>query len=493
MDLADSLRTIRKRARSIVLCVLLALGASLAYTLLAQPVYSASIRLFISTTDAAGGSSSAYNGGLFSQQRAKSYADLVSTPALAQSVADQLGSGITPAQVAGAISASAVPDTVLLEVTVSGPRPKEAQAIANAVGRQFPLLVQELEKPPAGGVSPVKISLVQPAGLPTSPVSPDPVRNLGGALVLGLLLGVGIAVIRERLDNTVKDEGDVRALTDAPSLGRISFFPDADKSPLIVHEQPGSLRAEEFRHLRTNLRFVNTTGQVQAIVVTSSVPSEGKSTTVSNLAITLAEAGMRVALIEGDLRRPKVAEYLGLEGAVGLTNVLIGQLSLTDALQQWGDGNLTVLPSGPIPPNPSELLGSSAMADVIEKLRSDFDIVLIDAPPLLPVTDASILAGSTSGVVLIARAGVTKRDQLTKSFETLAVVQAPVLGFVVNAVQRSRKEEAYGGYYGYRAEDEKDTSRTATHARTVTPPRRDTTSTEYASGPVAAGRHDRTR
>lgn len=456
MELADALRALRKRVVLVVTCVLLAAGAALAYTLIAPPLYSANIRLFISTTDAAGGSSSALNGSLFSQQRAKSYADLISTPALAEAVTDQLGPRFTAEQVGGSIRANAVPDTVLLDVTATDGDPRRAQAIANAVGRQFPALVQELEKPSTGGPSPVKISLVQPAGLPTRPVSPDPVRNLGAGLMLGLLLGVGLAVLRDRMDNTVKEDSDLRALAKAPSLGRISFFEGAPDHPLVIQEEPGSLRAEEFRHLRTNLRFVNLSGQVNSIVVSSSVPGEGKSTTVCNLALTLAEAGVRVALVEGDLRRPKVAEYLGLEGAVGLTNVLIGQVPLHDALQRWGDGGLLVLPSGPTPPNPSELLGSARMVEVLDQLRSEVDIVLLDAPPLLPVTDAAVLAGITNGVLLVVRAAVTKRDQLAKSLETLEVVQAPVLGFVLNAARRSREEDAYGGYYGYRSEDRSD-------------------------------------
>jgi capsular exopolysaccharide synthesis family protein len=444
VDLADSLRTIRKGARVIALCVLLGLGAALLYTFVASPVYSTSIQLFITTSDAAGGSAAALNGGVFAQQRTKSYVNLAEGPSLAKAVADKLGGEYTPAEVADTIQANAAEGTVLLTVAVSTDRPKKAQTIANAIGQQFPKLVDQLEKPSGGGASLVKVGLVQPAALPTSPVSPDPVRNLGAGFLLGLIIGVAIAVARERFDTTAKDESDIHEVIEAPGLGRISHFGDADRSPLVAHDEPGSLCAEEFRRLRTNLQALNTTGRAQSIVLTSAVPGEGTSTTVANLAITLAEAGMRVALVDADLRRPRVAARLGLLGSVGLTDVLVRQAAPAEVMQSWGDGDLMVLPSGPLPSNPSELVGSAAMADLIGHLRSEFDVVLIVAPPLLPVTDASVLAGAADGVVLVTRIGVTRRAELVEALASLELVRSPLLGFVVNGVRDARKQDPYG-------------------------------------------------
>ncbi|MDX6212189.1 MAG: tyrosine-protein kinase, partial [Frankiales bacterium] len=185
------------------------------------------------------------------------------------------------------------------------------------------------------------------------------------------------------------------------------------------------------------------------IVITSSIPQEGKSTTTANLAITLAQAGLKVVLVEADLRRPKLMQYLGVEGAVGLTSVLIGRVTLDDALQPWGNGSLMVLPSGPTPPNPSELLGSQGMAELIASLEQQADIVLVDAPPLLPVTDAAVLAKICDGALLIVRHGTTTREQVTRAAESLRVVDAHLIGNVLNMAP-AKGPDAYGYGYAYR-------------------------------------------
>jgi len=227
-----------------------------------------------------------------------------------------------------------------------------------------------------------------------------------------LLLGVGLAMLRETLDTTVKTADDLQRQAQAPVLGVIEFDPEAKTHPLVVQVDPHSSRAEAFRQLRTNLQFVDVDRRPTSIVVTSSLPEEGKTTTTVNLAITLAQAGVSVALVEGDLRRPRLADYLGIEGSVGLTTVLVGQAALPDAVQEWGGAGLLVLPSGQTPPNPSELLGARGMTDIVRELERRVDLVLIDAPPLLPVTDAAVLSVICSGTLLIVQHGHTKREQV---------------------------------------------------------------------------------
>jgi len=197
--------------------------------------------------------------------------------------------------------------------------------------------------------------------------------------------------------------------------------------------------------LRTNLQFVQVDGPLRSLVMTSSVPREGKSTTTCNLAITLSQAGLRVCLVEADLRRPRAADYLGMIGAVGLTDVLIGRVALEDAVQTWGQGMLDVLPSGPLPPNPSELLSSRAMTELMTTLHERYDLVLIDAPPLLPVTDAAILSTVADGAVLCVHAGKTRRDQLEQAAGALRSVDAKVLGVVLTMVP-TKGPDAYQGY-----------------------------------------------
>lgn len=277
-------------------------------------------------------------------------------------------------------------------------------------------------------------------------MSPQPLRNLALAAVLGLLLGLGLALLRDLLDSSVRGEEDARAITDSPELGGITFDKAAAQSPTIVIDDPHHTHSEAFRTLRTNLQFVSAGDHPpRSIVLTSSMPEEGKTTTVAHLGLTLAAAGRSVCLIEGDLRRPRLMDYLGMEGGAGLTNVLIGEVKLDDMLQPYAETSLTLLGSGPIPPNPAEILSSERMRAVIADLESRFDMVLVDAPPLLPVTDAAVLARVTDGAVIVVGAGVIRREHLARSIERLEKAQGPLLGLILNRLP-TRGADAYDAY-----------------------------------------------
>ncbi len=454
VDLRDYVRLLRRRWRLIALCALLGIAAALATTLSQAKVYTASFQFFVSaqgspaTASGSGDISNAYTGGLFTQQRVKSYADVLQSPRLGELVAKDLGLKRSPASLARQVTATAPLDTVLINLSVKDKSPLLAQRIAQSIGVQFPRVVETLEKPTNGGPAPVKVSVIQPAALPGTPTSPKPKLNLALGLLVGLAVGIGGAVLRETLDTSVKSPDQAEELVGAPMLGAISFDAEAPKNPLVVHTAPNSARSEAFRQMRTNLQFVDIEHALRSVVVTSSVPGEGKSTTTCNLSLSLAQAGVRVILVEGDLRRPRVAEYMGLEGAVGLTSVLLGRVPLEDALQPWGDGILQVLPSGPLPPNPSELLGSAGMEQLLRRLEGLADIVLIDAPPLLPVTDAAVLGAMTSGVLMLVRSNRTNIEQVKRATTTANAVGATVLGVILNAVPTSGPD-AYGYGYGY--------------------------------------------
>jgi capsular exopolysaccharide synthesis family protein len=433
VELRDYVRMLRKQWLLISLVVGLALAGGAAFTLAATPQYAANVTFFVTTSGAgAGGVADAYQGSLFSQQRVKSYVDLLGSERLAKAIVEKEGLTRTPADVASRITAVAVPDTVLLQATVTDSSPAQAQRIASAMSAQFIELVREFETPPGGRSATVKVEVIEGPQVGSSPVSPRPVRNLGMALVLGLMLGAGLAILRETLDTTIKTGDDLRKMVDVPTLATIAFDGNAKSAPLVAHGSAQGPRAEAFRQLRTNLKFLDVDRPLKAIVVTSAVPDEGKSTTTANLAITMAQAGHKVLLIEGDLRRPKVVEYLGLEGAIGLTNVLVGQVDIDTVLQPWGRDGLWVLSSGSIPPNPSELLGSQNMAELMQVLRQRFDVILVDAPPLLPVTDAAVAAGTADGVLLVVRHGHATRAQVETAVETLRGVDAYLAGAVLN-------------------------------------------------------------
>jgi len=449
VELRDYLKVVRRRWRLILTAVLATVALASVITLSTTPQYESRARLFVSTADQS--ATEAYQGGTFAIQRVSSYADLVKGQELAGRVVDELGLDLTPAALAEKISATVVPETVILEVTATDADPRKAQRISQAVAVALTEFVDQLETPPGKANAPIKASIVDSANLPTSPVSPQPLRNLGLAIVLGLLLGAGLAVLRELLDTSVKSAEDIAQLTDAPVLGGILFDSSAPKHPLISELPPHSPRVEAFRILRTSLQFVDVDRDKKVLVVTSSVPGEGKTTTASNVALALQNAGQRTLLIDGDLRRPQLADMFGLEGAVGLTSVLVGRISLGEAVQFESGSGLAVLTSGPLPPNPAELLQSHAMEQVLTEARKHFDVIVIDAPPLLPVTDAALIAAQTDGAVLVVREGQTTKDQLAHAIDRLQAVGARTLGITLNMVasRGGRGKNAYGYGYGY--------------------------------------------
>lgn len=451
MELRDYLRVIRKRWRLIAVVTLATLALAALATMLSPKVYSASTQFFVSTSGA-DNADQLYLGSNFTQQRVKSYSQLLETPKVLGPVVDKLQLNTTAEQLAGQVSATVPLDTVLIEVTVTDHSPQQAALIAKTLGETFPATIDELEKVAAGKASPVKVTLVRDPIASTSPISPQPARNLALGVVLGLLLGLGAALLRDLLDTTIKTTRDLQGVTDETVIGTITYDRDAAAHPLIVQIDPKSPRAEAFRSLRTNLQFVDAANHPRSIVVTSSLPGEGKTTTTANLALTLAAGDSRVCLIEGDLRRPRLLEYLGYEGSVGLTDVLIGRAELDDVLQQFGESSMWVLGAGGIPPNPSELLGSPAMRHTLKALEARFDYVLIDAPPLLPVTDAAVLSTIVGGAVVVVGAGLVTKDHLHRALDTLTAVKGNTLGLVVNRLPR-RDAGGYGSYeYTYSSE-----------------------------------------
>ena len=449
MDLRDYLRVLRTRWWIVAVSVFAALAVSTLVTLQMPARYATAVTFFVTTPNR--GVTDAYQGGLFSEQRVKSYVDLLGSDRLARAVIADQGLDLSPAQISERIHAQAVPDTVLLRVTVEDESRARSAQIAHGLATQFVRLVQSLETPPGSRNPSVKVEVVSGPDPAADPVSPRPVRNLGLAGVLGLLVGFGLALLREVLDTTVKDREDLHRLGAEPLLGAIPFDGTAKSAPLIVAGAARSPRAEAFRQLRTNLMFADVDHPIRTLVVTSSAPEEGKSTTAVNLAIALAEAGKRVVLVEADLRRPRVARYLDLEGGLGLTDVLAGQASIWEVLQDWGASGLSVLPSGSSAPNPSELLGSANMVKLLDELRAGFDTVLIDTPPLLPVTDAAVAAVHADGALLVARHRRTTRAQLTRAVDALNSVDARVLGCVFNMVRPTGTDP--GGYeYAYYAD-----------------------------------------
>jgi capsular exopolysaccharide synthesis family protein len=449
MDARDYFRIVRRGWWLVLLAVMVALGAAALVTVRAEPRYEASVTFFITTPSQ--GVTDAYQGSVFMQQRVKSYADLLRSDRLARSVVAKTPLGLTAEEVQSRITSATIPDTVLLRGTVTDTEATRALRLTEAIATQFVELVTAVETTgEQGRAGRIKVEVINGPRVGSTPVSPNPTRNFAVGALAGLLAGIGLAVLRTRLDNRLRDAVGLQRVTGSPLLGEIPFDPAARTAPLIVGAAATSPRAEAVRTLRTNLRFVDVHEPARVIAVTSALPGEGKTTLSCNLAIALAEAGWRVALVDADLRRPKVAEYLGLEAGVGLTQVLLGDVAVGDVMQRWGDRSLLVLPSGAVPPNPSELLGSKAMADVLLTLRESADIVVIDTAPLRSVTDGVVVAVQTDGALIVSRYGRTDRSEVGAAAQALQSVSVRLLGCVLNMAKLGRSETYR--YESYRIE-----------------------------------------
>ncbi|MEU1599745.1 polysaccharide biosynthesis tyrosine autokinase [Streptomyces sp. NPDC005708] len=453
MDLHGFLKALARRWPTVAVCLVLAIGAAIAATALSTPVYEARTQLFVATRT--GEDTTQLNQGQsFSQARVQSYAAIVTTRQVTESVVRKLRLRTTPEELASRITAVAPLNTVLIDITVRDTAPRRAARIANAVATRFSAVVERLETPKrvvtserpvrsrtAASTSPVSLGITQEAVAPTAPVSPRPMVNLAAGVLGGLLLGAGIVALRETLDTTFKASEALGEFTALPGLGTIPYDRNAPKRPLVTADAH-SRRAEAFRKLRTNLQFSQVDDPPRIIVVTSSVPGEGKTNTAVNLALSLAEAGVSTCLVDGDLRRPCVAPAFGLVQDAGLTTVLIGQARIEEVMQQAG--RLSVLAAGAVPPNPTELLASARMEEVLRELAGTYEVVIVDTAPLLPVADTVGLASLAQGALLVVRAAKTSRDQVRTAAQSLERVGVRVLGTVFSMAPVPK-----GGRYGY--------------------------------------------
>jgi capsular exopolysaccharide synthesis family protein len=308
------------------------------------------------------------------------------------------------------------------------------------------------------------IRVIDEALEPPSPFKPNPPVNIGGGVLVGLMLGLGVTLVRDLLDRTIKTPADVEERLGLACLGLVPEIPrrqersrsrrnkrsviSPDDNPdLIVAIRPESSVAEALRAIRTNLMFMSPDRPYRAISVTSALPSEGKTTFACALAIVLAQNGLRVLLVDTDLRRPRIHRSFRIPNDVGVTLACTGQASLDECIRSTDIPNLSVMTSGPIPPNPAEMLQSERFAELITQLRDRFDRVVFDSPPTLPVTDGAVLARVLDGVVLVARAFKTDRNAAAMAVRSLLDVKAHIVGVVINAVNLSRRD--YKEYYYY--------------------------------------------
>jgi polysaccharide biosynthesis transport protein len=483
---------VRRRKWWVIALALLGFAASLALSFTEHKQYTASAQILVQPSSEAGALGSSEQAVTTTQVQTEM--ELVTSAPVVDAVRRQLGS-------APLVTAAEVAQTNVISITAVASEPATSAAVANAYAKAFvnyqqtvalnslaqteaqlrgqikalnkqikqlrgqsgttsqqsaltnqeAVLSEQLNQMQVNTTGETSgLVLVTPAQAPTSPSSPKPTEDGVLGLVAGLILGLAAAFLRESLDDavstkeTAEEYGGSTVLAAVPL---ISSWKQRDKPLVVSLARPMSPAAEAYRSLRTSLQFARQERDVHTILVTSPAAAEGKTSTLSNLGAMFAQAGQRVVLVSCDLRKPRLGQFFGIDESQGLTTAILGEQPVEELVQAVpGDDNLWLLGSGQMPPNPAELLNSRRAEEVFSALRGLFDLVLIDSPPVLPVTDAVVLAKDADATVLIVAAGRTSRGDLQRASEKLAQVNAHVVGLVLNETTRQG-----GGYgYGYR-------------------------------------------
>ena len=444
MELIDVLHILRRRWVIIFLVTLGCLGGAAVATTQQEETYRTSTRLIVSGNSTQAVLDETTRRELASR-RAVAYAQIVSTEPAVAAAASAASAAAVPEAGGLIVTAAATGDDPFLDITVTDRSAARAAAVANAYVSTLPGVIARLEGTPTQETQ--DLGVIRSASVPSKPFSPRPVRNGLVGLAVGLVLGLGSAFVREALDRRLRDSDEVETAAGVTVLGVVPSEDMDSRIPVETH--PMSARAEAYRKVRTNLTFTTSDGIPRSLLITSSTSGEGKTTLATNLALACARTGMSVLLIDADLRRPTVGTYLDLPADIGLTSILVRAATLESARQRFEHTGVDVITSGPIPPNPSELLGSSRMTDLLDEADAKYDVVIVDAPPVLPVADALVLAVFVKAVVLVAKVGDTTRDRLRRSKDAVLKVNGNLVGVVPNAVIQ-REDSAYAYAYRYK-------------------------------------------
>lgn len=443
MSAAEYLRILRRNLLLIIALAIVGGVAALGYA-------ETQTKLFRSYTSAiviyrqGGTTSELLQGSNYVQNNVQTYALLATSPYVLRPVIQELDLDESATELGRRISVDTPLNTTILQIAVTDADQTRAPIVADAVTRSLTRAVSELSPSVAGQAS-VRLETIAPATHPQSFVSPD--RRLFGAIGVasGLVLALAIAFLHEQFRSRPRNAADIASVVDLPALGEI---PRDNRLPHSLLQQPTGITAEAVRAVAANLRFVSVDDPADVIIVTSAGSGDGKTSVTAALGLTMAAANHRTLIVDADLRNPSLANLLGVEGAVGLTSVLVHDVTLAEAVQPWGHENLWVLTGGTMSPNPGQLISSGHLTETINAAREQFDTVIIDTPPVGPVSDALWLAPATDGVILVARAGRTPIRALKEAYEALTTTRAPLLGVILNGSATRRDSGYHGKPYG---------------------------------------------
>src|SRR5258708_1228863 len=449
VELTRYLRILRQRLWMVIACPIVAALAAGIVSFVLPPVYEAHVSLYVRPAQPLS-STDPTVAAITADQVLRTYATLMTQRPILESVNSQLNLGMRPDDLAKKIKVTPSTNTLILDVAVQDTNPTQARDIANwAV---FYLIqevrqIQAQETAISNSRTGDNLVVTSQAVVPDKPVFPQKTLNVAIAFAAGLLVALGIAFLLDYMDQSVKDDEELIGRLGLIPLGHIANVPTAkSRQSELVALDPKSPSSEAFKALRTSVLFATIDQQLKAIVVTSAEAGEGKSRTAANLAIAFAQAGYKTLLIDADFRRPSQHRLFGLVRNVGITNLIIQDAGESEAVKQVESvPNLCLLTSGPTPPNPSELLGSARMRELMSKLSQEFTYLIIDTPPVNAVTDAPILASSANATILVVEQGSTTVPALKHAKEMLDRVNAHTIGAVMNKIPAS--SPAY--YYGY--------------------------------------------
>ena len=442
--------TVRKYWALITALGVLGAGTAFALSALAAPLYRSTAALYF-TLNFGNTANELAQGSTYTANQILSFGQLATSPVVLDPVIARLDLGITADELARTVTISTPRDTVIMEIAVTSTEPQQAADIANAISAQASEVIESFAPQTESGKPSVQARPIAEATRAEFQFSPDKRINTAAGLGVGLLLGVLVAFALAILDNRVRNAETLRGILSVPSLGALRRRSGVDGHEVVVLHDPASQAAEEYRQFRSNLQFATMRQHPLVIVVSSSVPSEGKTTVATNLAAVLAESGQRILLIDADLRKPRVAAYTHVVDSIGLAEVLVGVATLAEATQSVGDSGVDVLVGGALPPNPGELVASSHMAAVLAEARGSYDVVVVDTAPILAVADALSITHIADGIVLVARAGTTVVKDLQRSLDAIHGAGGQVYGVVINGAKLRSDRTLRDYQYGARA------------------------------------------